>query len=692
MSAVLKFNDYEFSTTGRPQYGQAMTYSGATEGGARDRRTATWTIDQWFLEPSFADNEARYRALLAALNAGEGVLYIADEHGSVLVNQRVRVAANDLPAQWGQNIKEVKVTFTATEEITGASPFSATYTPVGSATALVLPNVSSFKETIRSDRLNSALPNRRETLGLVLMSGRLRPGAALDPTQRRTFLLGKKAELEAINDSKSGTLVFGEYSKEVRIDTLEADVSDGTDELSWSLTASYRRFPSGDYAEAEYEISTSDDEEARQRTTSVRGTIRADDLAGAEAKAQSIREQYAAQAGVLKKSESTHRHSDGTDGATFVELSFLFDFRAPLAGAASYKLTITSKDDRRSGQVAITYSGSATAADTASALAKARDLGLGKHPIQLNGTETISTVGTAGGAEEVQEVAFSYEYLTKGEALFAEVTSERERATFGTSSQNVSGTAVAATQALAETLARSFKPTGLLLRSDRESVESIHLTAAGPGGVSQFVKVTFAYSYHLAKTGGSIQFARRTSEDVERRELTTNWSGTAWASSEAAADALIDGIIAGAPGRKGVNERTSNYDSSTQTAFISRSFNVSRITPMAASGDDILLAEFSIEKTFSVNRAVITPIPYGVPHVQPNVGVSPGSIVVSGSITALNLATARTWARTKQPAGGYADEPRERESYLLTPFSGTQVNAHRFEFTYFMRYPVLPMV
>ena len=178
--------------------------------------------------------------------------------------------------------------------------------------------------------------------------------------------------------------------------------------------------------------------------------------------------------------------------------------------------------------------------------------------------------------------------------------------------------------------------------------------------------------------------------NTDTREITTTWSGTAWAANEAAANALITALITGHTGRSGGDERTTNWDKSpTRTEFISRSFTLTRISSMAAGDVSILSAESSEETTFSVNHAVITPIPFGTPHVQPNCGITPGLKVVTGSCTALDAATAQQWGRSKNPGGGYPDPSREKLTTVYMPQSGTTVRAYRFDFTYSKRYASL---
>lgn len=109
-------------------------------------------------------------------------------------------------------------------------------------------------------------------------------------------------------------------------------------------------------------------------------------------------------------------------------------------------------------------------------------------------------------------------------------------------------------------------------------------------------------------------------------------------------------------------------------------------------GMDILQAEYSLSTVFSVNKAVLTPIPYGVPHVQTNCGVTIGTKTVSGSVTSITSTGGRAWGRGKRPlatAGGYPDPAQERISHEFSPRESTNPKSYRFEFTYSAQFPQL---
>lgn len=682
-SATVQYRDYFFSITGRPHYGRKVKYESDVPDTPAVRGKVTYTVQHVFLEDTFADNQARYAALRLALQDPEGMLYIADENGTQLVNQLVRVDDSDLPAQWAQHVAEVTVTFMATENLNGGSSINATYTPTGGA-GINLANVISWKENIRTERYSTLVANRKETNGSVITSGRVRSDPAQTSVQRRAYLQGVENSLKVCADSKDGRLVYGAFDRVIKVDSIDIDDHDGSDILDWTLTCSYRRFPVGDFAEADYTITARDSLEKFERLTSVKGTVKADDEAGAKAKAQGIIDAYK-EGRTLLGSEMDSHDVDGTDGVAWLELSFSADYRETISGAAeSFKLTISDKDDLKSGQLITTYSGTVTAANASTALTKARALGDGKYPIRLTSTESTATASVSGDSWLV-EVTFSYEYLRKGSKQYAEVSSETDKATFGNNTTTVNGFAIAVTESDAYTLARTFIPGGMI-RSQKENSTNLN---AGTANV-QHSRVDFTYVVHLAKESGSIQYQLRTALDYRALETTKTYSGTAWADTESNADTLIAALITSDTGKRSLDDRTSQFDHGSALVFMSRSFTITYVLPLAddSFGDGgIIEASLSIDITFSINAAVITPIPFGVPHVQTATGITPGLKVASGSVTALTLATARTWARGNMPSGGYADPAREKEDTVYS--SGTTVKAYKLDFTYPMRYPQL---
>jgi hypothetical protein len=105
-----------------------------------------------------------------------------------------------------------------------------------------------------------------------------------------------------------------------------------------------------------------------------------------------------------------------------------------------------------------------------------------------------------------------------------------------------------------------------------------------------------------------------------------------------------------------------------------------------------LEATFTMERTGSINAAIITPIPFGRPVVQVGTGWIPGRITVSANAKAISLATARSWVQGKRAlvngigADGATrfetDQPRETCGPEYAPFNGTTASLWTFSGSY----------
>ena len=566
-------------------------------------------------------------------------------------------------------------------------------------------NVLAWRESVRTERSTFALNNRRETTGTVTAAGKIvAKQKGTTDAQRRLELQKAKAAIVALADSKESQLVFGAFNRVVRVDSADADIKDGSYEMEWSLSASYRRFPEGSYTEAEYEVGTRDDIERGERITSVHGKVRGSTIEEAKDRVATIIASYRASGRSLRRSEMTEQLLDGPDSVAgpenYGEVAFTSEFRELLT-AINWTLSISSKKDIKAGQILTTYSGKVTGGTAGSALDQARRLGLSTAPgILMGSTETISSSRLGDEEVQVTEVDFSYEYLMKGTWTFAQVTSETNVETFGPSTTVVSGSCTASTQAIALALARGFRPSAGLKLSQRESFQTMEKDADGV----IFDRCDFSYTYRLAPENGAIEYAHQVSNDFQSREQTETWSGTAYGPDEGTAQGLINGVIPlNPPGRHLRKERTVNRkksaggDLATSGDFlVSITFALSFAVPMPHGDDDILEAESTMSITYSVNHAVITPIPFGVPHVQTNCGWTPAVKSVSANVVALNENSARVWGRALREAiggeGAAPDAPEERMTTTYYPMSGTQVKAYRFSATYAARFASIPLV
>lgn len=681
-AATHQYNAYVFSSTGRPQYGESAVYE-ADRNGRPKRRRVRYTVTQWFLEPSFADNQARYRTLLAALATPEGVLLINDENGNPLVNRRVRVLTADLPEQWGQNMAEVKVAFEGVEEIEGATVFDAVFTPTGGG-AVTLAKVDRWQQRINTDRPTRLVNNRRESIETVVASGVLRADPDDTPAERLAALQAAAAAMRAC-DAKEGVLVFADFTATMRVESIDADLGDGSDELRWSLTASATKFPTGTYAEAEFEVRQRDNLDASERVTQVAGVIRATDESGATAKRDAIAATYGT-GRMLLESSFDKRRLDGADGAADArEWNFSLSYREILPGAvASWTVTRADRTDYATGIITTSISGRVSAANSGAAVAKAAELGANAYPVKVSDELTVGGRSAGGAAEQFTEVTFSYVYHRRGSEKHAEVTADTSRDHFGASTLTVSGTAAADTEANALTLARTYIPAGVLL-SNKETVGTGYHGDPGDPAAALFRTVNFAYSAALAQTSGTLDYGVSTVDDYEARKVMVTYTGTARAANAEAADTLIDLLVTGQAGSLLRRERTTRNRTNTTTVFLQRDFTYVYQQVMGGAGTEVMQAELSLEDTFSVNAAVLTPIPYATAHIQTNVGTTIGMRVISGFIVAAGAATCTGWARAFKAAhgtGGYADPPRERMTQQFLPRSTTDISAYRLEFSY----------
>ena len=518
MPVTITYNGYAFHTAGRPSFSREVTYDPPAADAAAQRAIATWTVKQEFSEQTFADNQARYKALRAALNVPEGVLAITDENGAEVFNERVRVVSHSLPEQWGQYLLEIPVQFRAIRTDLGGSPVGASFTPTGK-TLIGLPNVRSYRDGIRTDRPSTNTDYRRETMVTIAASGTYSPDAALDEAARRTAILAKKTLIEGIRDCANGVLVFGTDSRLVRIDQVDCDAGDGSEKLDWALAASYRAFPDGSDVLADYEVDEKQNLERSELLLSVAGRVSAKTRAAAEQRAQEIKAQYAA-GRVLSDSSIKVALLDGADAEDgWLALNFSFSYREAL-DVVSWDLTVSDRDDLKSGMLNTSYAGKVTAKTAAAALAKARLLGDGKWPLRMSSVETLATRSVADSAAIFLECSFSYEYQRKGAKLYAEVSSESGKETFGVSTETISGFVAASTQAAAEAAAATFKLSGRLLRSERMTADNAHQMT---DSVNQFVRVNFAFSYFLGKSAGSISYTQEDAKDYEGRTRTITY-------------------------------------------------------------------------------------------------------------------------------------------------------------------------
>jgi hypothetical protein len=698
MGAAVLFNDYAFDNTGIPQWGRRIDFEQQGDGLPRLARS-TYTVKQTFTEQSFADNEAQIHLLAEALKAGEGLLVIKDENGTELVRQVVTVKSHNVPESWRQYVADVTVTFEG-RDLVSANQADASFTPSGGA-AIALTSVQDWKQSTDISRFNDERANRREVKVSITASGFILADKTLSVADRRAALKTLAASMRVCS-AKEGQLAFGGETNLVMVDRFDADIGDGSERLNWSLSCFFKIFPLGtNYAEADYSISTRDDFSSGRRVIAIRGNIRAENETAGKAKAEAIRLQYAASGRRSDYVDLGDARLDGVDGSVWVDMTFDFQFSEPIPNIRSWELRVSTRDDVKSDDKLITYQGKVIAPTSADAITKARELGLGKYPVMTVSEETVSSSKVGDEDQVFTEVTFSYEYQAKSDWKYAELSREVATDTFGDAREVISGFTVAADETTAKAFAATFKLSGRLMRDQRENSGQRSAQAAGASGVTaQMTRFDFTYSYYLTPATVSASYGREERTDYENAEATINLSGVARGPTEAACRSFIDTLIVGITGlvEKTV---TPSFEKQVGSALvgsagagaqlISVSFSYRFVSKL--TDDQVFQAEYSKRTTFSVNKAVITTIPYGQPYVQPAVGWTPGLVVISGSVSAGSAATAKAWGRGKRGllgSGGYEDPPEEEEGAENMPHDASNVKKYRFNFTYSARFAYLP--
>lgn len=631
MQLSIKFNDYDFAARGRAQFSRQVRWERDTEGAAVRRATVTYGVQQIFREGSFAENQLRYAEMMRAVQSGaEGRLVITDEFGNELVDVRATPQESSLPEQWGQYQTEVTISFVATEKLSAGVDAKCANVP--------LKNVTSWRESIRIERPTLQVNNRRETVGTVTATGRFDANPQSDEATRRVELEQYRDKLRLL-DRKDALLVFGGFSQTVRVETVDADMKDGSSTLEWSIAVTYRRFPSDTYAEAEYDVTGREDRERSERITAVRGKVRADSVAAAKDRAAEVIAIYKTGVRTLRTSEIGENLISGGDGdANFAEVAFSAEYRESTA-VVNWTLGIAARRDTKSGQVTTTYSGRVTGGDTGSALGQARTLGFGKPGLILGATETVNSAKTADDPTQFVAVDFSYEYATKGDWTYAEMTSDKARAiSAGVETTSISGNVTAATLESALSVARSYKPASGQERSSHES----HQEVDGPGG-QMFVRVDFGYEYAAKGDWLYATVSTQVDRQISSGEVVTSVSGsvTAIDAEAAAAKALSFKPVAGI--ERSSKTTTENVEGPGGALFVKVDFSYEVVT----KGD----WEYS-----EVNQASDRQISAGdVPTVA------------SGSVTAPTLQEAQVLARSFKPTSGIERSSRETSQTITGP-------------------------
>ena len=701
--AHIQFATYSFHEKGATLYSLGQRYENNAEGKAT-AIDQTYTVRIRFADETFASIEQEIMALRTVLAQNpEGLLLIKDETGAVLHQRHARVVSDTVPESWRQYTGDVTVTFTSRDNSPASSAADASFTPTGS-TAITLPNIVRWNESIRTTAYHPDKAVRQESRETIRCGGVIHADTTLDEAARRTWLLAEKDKIQAAADiAPEGVLAFGGQERTVQVDNLTANLAgDGSHRLEWDGEFHRKRFPSGSYAEAQFDVTPATDHRTGEVQLTVSGTIRASDEAEATNKFDSIRSHYLTDRALLNESFTDNR-VHGADTAEelpgeWCEKRFSLTFRDTNLAVENYNLRIGIRQDKRTGIDVTTYSGTVVAATDAAALTKARELGMNKLPFATSSSEDRSYArqGT-GDSERFVQVDFSYEYQARNACQSAEVTTNVTKDRFGSWTITVSGNAVATDLATAQAVGRSFALGSTYLQVG-ENEDDSHVQI---DGTSQFQQFRFNYRYVVPNDTTSLEYSVSVARNFEQGEARVTYQGIARGVSKEICAAFVAATI-GTPigGRLASESTTENYRKiGTKEVFDGFRFAYTWSGPVdlnggggGGPGTSIVEAEYTLSRTYSAPNNILTPIPYSTAHVQENVGTHPGALRITGSATGYSYTTLRDWARGKKThATGDAleDPPTENVTYVSPKQEPNSTRIVRFSFNYPYRYAEL---
>ena len=627
--------------------------------------------------------------------------------GGEILNRLVTVISNSLPEDpnaWGTYHQAIELVFKY--EVTDIKSSTSEhlvlkFTKSDGGTQRTLGNVLTWKQDYRATRYSELRDERSRAPGSVQATGEFLADTTESISDRRLALLAALQSFQLEIDSKSGLLEYSKsglafFSKTVRIEAFEAEINQAVTKIKWSLSAGYTQFPNeAGYAGADFTVATSNDIESGDKVLSFSGSVASNSLIEANAKLGQLRTAtLAANSFLLNqqiKSDITTKNISSNDTnpaniSTFIEISFSETYRARMSGVESYTLNVADTEDAAAGVITRTYSGNVVAsgatADAAFAAgsAKASLLGDNRYPFRVSASITRADRRVNAVQQNVQEnlrVEFSFSYKLKGSRVLIDVSADTSADTFGDTVESVSGSVVAASEALARAayLAQVRNAyNGRLIRSEKTAFStqkiqtgSFSSSANGPGiftssGAFSPMHVKFDFSFSAFKPKDTGFFSLRYSYSVEKDYValtkSVSISGTMFgtealltaAMNETAGnklDAFLSVLIpAGGSNTKRKRDYSSERvgDPGGPTAITSLNFSETYELALSVSSQ-VIQCELSEEITYSGTRWVAGSIPDG-PSVMMNCGTEPGTRTVSGSVSASTETAAMVWVQT----------------------------------------------
>lgn len=552
---------------------------------------------------------------------------------------------------------------------------------------------------------------RNRAAGQVTMSGKWFAPESLTVAQKQTLLLAQEAAMKTeIVKGCNGPLIYGAaFNQVVRVLDFDAQVNRLTNQIEWSLSASWTDYPNeSDYALADIQVGTREDQTQGTVFITLTGRIAAQSPEAAYSKLARLRNAFVPAGYVLTGNDPQERHVSSEsnfmttgqnqgDGDAFIEVTINESWQKTVDGnVLEWTLRIATEVDTKSPVVRTIYSGTvrAAAATQAAALAaanvQASVLGAGQGPMLMRSSvvEDERLFQTTDGQIFVA-VNFSYEYASQNTVLYLEVRSELATDNYGNNTRVVTGFVVASSLATAsatyQTNVRALFGGQLVLSERLPTLNQMQLQQPDQTFATLDERYDFNLVILLPKATGktSIRYDLQTTPDFRTLELTSTLQGTVWASSQTEGEALIQSTLVGLAlaGKLIANPRTPHFRAGPATTggapvqvFESMDFTVT-LVGLFTGLSGILISECAEEFLFSGNRNIEKPIPDGVSILQ-QCGITLGVHTITARCVATTAAAANAWVRTiraalMQSLNGNAsaleDPPRISQRYAFLP-------------------------
>lgn len=349
----LSYNGQALETLGDVTISQRVEYVGG-DAPQQERVTLHVTLDLFKGTPTataWTRNYADYTTLRTALGTPHGALLWQNDAGTeIYASQTATVVAHDLPSNLpGEPFHlQVNIDFQFYRALVATGNLAATLTSTGGT--VVLGDILGWGEELSNERFADTTDNRLRCLIRLRLSGEFRANPASALATRRLELEAKVTALRAAGNAKNGTLVFGTFNHAVRIESINPEVDQAANKVTWTISASYQHAPDDalDWTTAEYSSGVAENYDGTQ-TLTVNGNVQGATEASARTRMASLLStlltQYGFTAALPVSESTTPQNGSGPDGTAFVRLEFNREYRvwrtdnavatyAPTAGAA----------------------------------------------------------------------------------------------------------------------------------------------------------------------------------------------------------------------------------------------------------------------------------------------------------------------------------------------------------------------